>query len=964
MIYVFNRDEKLQAILSNEDKHSCPYWNAPVKEVLGAEFTFSFTVPYDHPDAAYLEELGYVAILDYERNFQLFVITQIEEKHSIELLKEVFCEHASVELGDDFIENLLIDRKEVSTALPTLLTGTRWTAGTMENTTIHDLTVTYKSVREALANFSERWGVELRFRVTLGGSGITGRYVDAVKARGALTGKRFVYGKDLKEVVRTIEAESVKTALYGYGKEIDNADGTKERISFNDVAWSTAGGDPVDKPTGQRYVGHEGARATYGKLLSSGLKGHRFGVYINDAIEDPVELLNATYSALLPLITPRIQYKMKVIDLMKMLGLEGEAVHLGDTVYTIDADLNLRLEARVIEYEYDITVPEESEITLGNFRPKFTDQFEEIESLVYTAVANAPTSEIPEDVLREGDVIDVSWLQGAIDTAQNKVLAGNGTVTVTQNDGILIVDDPLNPQKALRLLAGTLALANQRDSTTGLFNWRTFGTGEGFLADLVETGYIRFDRAKGGILTLGGEIVGYNADGTPIYQDGELHVVDALGEVITSLTGENKGFDKLSIGELTGSGNIVTFNHLGEYVLYVDPVSGNDEADGLSTSSPLKTIQAAIDRIPKYNNERIWIRITRTDITWIETVEIRGIFGSGRIGIELGRRNTLKGEIYVRHCYNEVNISTAGSAVSTANTSSERAEIINQNATGWSAPVFCFYSNFVYIYDLIVNANNLSEYAIYNYGCHWNRLVYCELYNAKYSCYVAAYGGQAEITNCSGLAPRGIYSTTTAHVGGSGRAPAGSTSNVVTGQGGFANGTWTHDMGAATPVYAPVATTTWTPNDYGSVYNGTNWTLQTTYVYHGQRSGEYPWYGYLHFNTSNFGALKNSDGTNRPISKVRLLLQRYNGYGDNTSRKPKLHYSSTSPTSGSIPTLYGGAWSDVGYLWGESKWITLPTTFGTAFQNGSAKSIWLYNGADQSNYMRFEPKATLEITHG
>src|SRR5690606_21103917 len=45
--------------------------------------------------------------------------------------------------------------------------------------------------------------------------------------------------------------------------------------------------------------------------------------------------------------------------------------------------------------------------------------------------------------------------------------------------------------KALRLLGGLLAISNEKDPVTGNWVWRTFGTGDGFTADLLNAGQIR-----------------------------------------------------------------------------------------------------------------------------------------------------------------------------------------------------------------------------------------------------------------------------------------------------------------------------------------------------------------------------------------------------------------------------------------------------------------------------------------
>lgn len=78
-------------------------------------------------------------------------------------------------------------------------------------------------------------------------------------------------------------------------------------------------------------------------------------------------------------------------------------------------------------------------------------------------------------------------LTGIIDTLSNQINAGGGAVTLTDNNGILIVDNKDTPTKALRLLGGAFAIANAKDGQ-GNWIWRTFGTGDGFVADEITSG--------------------------------------------------------------------------------------------------------------------------------------------------------------------------------------------------------------------------------------------------------------------------------------------------------------------------------------------------------------------------------------------------------------------------------------------------------------------------------------------
>ncbi len=114
----------------------------------------------------------------------------------------------------------------------------------------------------------------------------------------------------------------------------------------------------------------------------------------------------------------------------------------------------------------------------------------------------------------------------------------------------------------------------------------------------------------------------------------------------------------------------------------------------------------------------------------------------------------------------------------------------------------------------------------------------------------------------------------------------------------------------------------------------------------------------------DFSALKNPDLSNRTISKVRVKVQRATNTGENTARQPKFYYNAQTSKSSTIATLKNGYTTAVSLNWGEERWVNLPTSYGTAFQSGAAKSIVLYVGSSTSDYMKLEARMTLEITHG
>lgn len=478
MLYVFNPSEELIATIPSTD-----YLSPKHKEILNGDNNFRFTIktPEHMP---FLEEGNLVAFRDLDNYFQIFEIKTITDTHNQDFEKLVYCEHILYELLDDIVT----DKRPsagATAALSGMLENTRWSVGIVDEAALGSSSCTayYESALSGVQKVAEAWAGELNWRCVISGGVIT-RYCDLLVKRGADTGKLFTYDKDMEEIQREVDISDVCTALYGRGKGTETDEGGfGRRLNFADVVWTVAGGDPCDKPAGQEWVGDTSALAVYGR------KGrHRFDIYTNDNQTNAEVLLQETWEELQNRKIPRATYKLKVTLLEMLTGYSHEAVRLGDLVRAIDLAFSpeLRLSARVVELERDLIDPEESWVTLGNFAPT-------IVTVNYNLVQRVSTlSNTP---------YNTNWLDGKISVLQNAIENTQSYVFQTADDGILILDaaDYATATKAMKLGGGIFAIANQKDGQGG-WNWRTFGDGSGFTADLITAGTI-----DAGLITVGPE---------------------------------------------------------------------------------------------------------------------------------------------------------------------------------------------------------------------------------------------------------------------------------------------------------------------------------------------------------------------------------------------------------------------------------------------------------------------------
>lgn len=460
MLYIFDSAEKLIDILPQES-----LFDAKFREVLNGENTFAFTIPVGNE---YVVEGNLVAFRDLDGYWQVFEIKRLVDLHGDGLTRTAFCEHIFYELLDDIVTDKRPSGSAIA-ALSGMLEGTRWQVGIVDDLGAANTSAYYISALEAVQKVAEAWKGELNWRCVISGGVIT-RYVDLRAMVGTDTGKQFIYSKDILNIEREVDSSSVVTALYGRGKGVETESGAYgRRLTFADVV-------AADKPAGQEWIGDDDALSRWGRNGR-----HRFDVFVDEEETDPEVLLQKTRDELARRKVPRVTYRLDVVSLEQLTGYEHEKVRKGDLVRVIDREFTpeLVVSARVIDIERDPLDPaniKNTKVVLGSFAPTI------VEATINTArrvndMANRP--------------FNTKWLDGKISVLQNEIENVQSCVFQTADDGILILDAPTYDQatKAMKLGGGIFAIANQKDGQGG-WNWRTFGDGSGFTADLITAGMI------------------------------------------------------------------------------------------------------------------------------------------------------------------------------------------------------------------------------------------------------------------------------------------------------------------------------------------------------------------------------------------------------------------------------------------------------------------------------------------
>lgn len=286
-----------------------------------------------------------------------------------ETVKNDRVEYTAVESAYDelksyaYIKDVRPQDKTAGEMLTQILQGTRWSLGYIADTARASTNFYYITVLEAIQKIVELFNVELTFTVNIDKKTniISSRRINLYTQQGRRLGKRFEYGSNLLEVTREQSSEDLITALVGRGKgeevsqgEDGSPDGYGRRITFADIEWKKADGNPTDKPKGQEYVEDKDATALYG--FSDGKP--RIGLTTFEDITDPQELLKATWASLQVAKRPKVSFKASVLN----VGDLG----LGDTVAIIRHDLGIEYFTRVYKVDHDLLDKNNNTIELGD----------------------------------------------------------------------------------------------------------------------------------------------------------------------------------------------------------------------------------------------------------------------------------------------------------------------------------------------------------------------------------------------------------------------------------------------------------------------------------------------------------------------------------------------------------------------------------------------------------------------
>ena len=473
--------------------------------------------------------------------------------------------------------------------------------------------------------------------------------------------------------------------------------------------------------------------------------------------------------------------------------------------------------------------------------------------------------------------------------------------------------------------------------------------GKVFIRDArINSGHITelsFSDLRGGTATLGGS-----------GNYGSLEVLDDTDEIIMKLDSSQMASSEMAVSTLYVEDliNPNIMKILREDVAFYVRGTGDDSNDGLSYSSPKRTIQGVLDDIPSQLYGRVHINLYNS-YDAEETVEIAGFSGFGHIRFDFTNVTTKIPLNFIFRA-NSCELYVSGSP---GNSGGIRgvSDIMIQNDT----------SMYLYIHDIEMQGTSSTAFGVQSIK---GGSTYCngvKVSNVDYG-FHTQYLGRMAVVSCDGKAREvGIYASSAGgHIFGNGTGPVGNSANTREHSAGLLSGNWTFPN-VSTPTPAPVVRTrkkTWTTRTanhyyYGSI--GWNSTFMRDYPIQGKwgswdmRAGL--WY---------FGSDMRNTLNGKTIKRIRVSIGRSTyktqGYTGRRTFTLRMHKHASKQSSGTPEfsnTFYQGD-----LAMGERRWFDVTSEFDSLIRNGT----WYGFGVrvtETSNYryMAMAKEIRVEVTY-
>lgn len=306
VIYLFDSEKNLRRMVRKG-----------VQEIIHNEGEYTATAQILSKDKpAYGDHFGFMCA---DGRFRMFLVNVMEITDETKTCTITGTDAAIAELEGSVLETLSMNETTAIEAATGALRGTGWQIGTTTGDgAVRAPDAYFTTVWAVLKTISAAAKVRVEPYFEFAAGKIVGRKVDILDRTPVFRGMIYTRRRGAKNI-HIIKEGIPYGRVYPVGKIIGSGD-PPERLTIADAVWSTAGGKPVNKPQGQKWIDYPGAISTAAY------------VFTDNREEDPNELAQKAYEDLEKKQKPKATGTATVGQMQRMPGYAPRAIERGELV--------------------------------------------------------------------------------------------------------------------------------------------------------------------------------------------------------------------------------------------------------------------------------------------------------------------------------------------------------------------------------------------------------------------------------------------------------------------------------------------------------------------------------------------------------------------------------------------------------------------------------------------------------
>ena len=273
-------------------------------------------------DVTYSAKPGeYLGFFDVDHHFRLFAIDKAEDDDRRGVTVITATDSAVAQLAHSIVPEVRLEAATARQAAKAVLAGSGFALGSVTDSTETNGISVYMQARwKVLRDMAVQYQLRITPYYEIVDGEIAGRRVDVTERTSEYRGRLLEGASGTSQIYVTRSGIPI-TRMYGYGKATGEED-PPTCVTFADVVWSRANGDPADKPAGQTYIDDPDADSA--DVWED--------AYNDKYEEDPAKLLSSTWKKLQKRRKPKVSGTATAADMEDIPGHEHKIVRLHDKV--------------------------------------------------------------------------------------------------------------------------------------------------------------------------------------------------------------------------------------------------------------------------------------------------------------------------------------------------------------------------------------------------------------------------------------------------------------------------------------------------------------------------------------------------------------------------------------------------------------------------------------------------------